>query len=93
MGERRLDGARVRRHLTYVRTTVSTKGQIVLPNALRAADGIEPGDELEVTRVRAGEYRLRRVGPGRKTGLVDWLLDCPAKGYFQPVASESTDDL
>jgi hypothetical protein len=26
-------------------------------------------------------------------GLVDWLLACPAKGYFVPIESESTDTL
>lgn len=76
-----------------MRTTVSTKGQIVLPGAIRAADGIVAGDELEVTRVRAGEYRLRKVRPARSSGVVDWLLACPEKGWFEPIESESTDDL
>jgi len=26
-------------------------------------------------------------------GLVAWLLSCPAKGYFVPIESESTDTL
>jgi hypothetical protein len=29
----------------------------------------------------------------RNDGLVDWLLACPEKGWFQPIASESTDTL
>jgi AbrB family looped-hinge helix DNA binding protein len=34
-----------------MRTTVSTKGQIVLPAAIRGEDGIRPGDQLEIDRV------------------------------------------
>ena len=44
-----------------MKTTVSTKGQIVLPAELRQRDGIAPGQEFEVERLDADEYRLRRV--------------------------------
>lgn len=76
-----------------MRTTVSTKGQIVLPAELRQRDGISPGQEFEVERLDADEYRLRRVMPPANEGLVDWLLACPQKGYFVAVDSESTDTL
>jgi AbrB family looped-hinge helix DNA binding protein len=76
-----------------MRTTVSTKGQIVLPAELRQRDGISPGQEFEVERLDAGEYRLRRVAPSPNEGLVDWLLACPQKGYFVAIDSESTDTL
>ena len=76
-----------------MRTTVSTKGQIVLPAELRQRDGIVPGQEFEVERLDADEYRLRRLAPPPNQGLVDWLLDCPQKGYFVPIDSESTDTL
>jgi AbrB family looped-hinge helix DNA binding protein len=75
-----------------VRTTVSSKGQIVLPAELRRRDGIEAGQEFEVERLGADEYRLTRVA-GANEGLVDWLLSCPDKGYFVAVESESTDTL
>jgi AbrB family looped-hinge helix DNA binding protein len=75
-----------------MKTTVSTKGQIVLPAEFRRRDGIEPGQEFEIERVGADEYRLTRVSPSNE-GLVDWLLACPQKGYFVPVESESTDNL
>ena len=76
-----------------MKTTVSSKGQIVLPAELRSLDRIEAGDEFEVERVEAGEYRLVRR-PGRKNaGVVDWLLACPDKGFFVPIESESTDTL
>jgi AbrB family looped-hinge helix DNA binding protein len=76
-----------------MKTTVSSKGQIVLPAELRQQDRIEPGQEFEVERLDRGEYRLVRRMSGRNEGLVDWLLECPEKGYFVAVASESTDAL
>ncbi|HWM55902.1 MAG TPA: AbrB/MazE/SpoVT family DNA-binding domain-containing protein [Solirubrobacterales bacterium] len=74
-------------------TKVSTKGQIVLPAELRRLDGIEPGEEFEIERVAADEYRLTRVKPPANAGLVDQLLACPEKGYFVAIDSESTDTL
>jgi AbrB family looped-hinge helix DNA binding protein len=74
-------------------TTVSTKGQIVLPAEFRAQDNIKPGEQFDVERIDCGEYRLvRRKAPANE-GLVDWLLACPVKGFFTPIDSESTDTL
>jgi AbrB family looped-hinge helix DNA binding protein len=75
-----------------MRTTVSTKGQVILPAEIRRHDGIRPGQVFDVERIAAGDYRLVRVVPPTE-GLVDWLLACPAKGYFVPIESESTDSL
>jgi AbrB family looped-hinge helix DNA binding protein len=76
-----------------MKTTVSSKGQIVLPAEIRRQDRIEAGQEFEVERLDCGEYRLkRRVAPPNE-GVVDWLLACPEKGFFVPIASESTDTL
>jgi AbrB family looped-hinge helix DNA binding protein len=83
----------VRRYLTPVRTRLSSKGQIVLPAELRRQDDLRPGDELECERTGPGEYRLVRRTPPANRGLVDWLLACPARGYFVPIESESTDEL
>jgi AbrB family looped-hinge helix DNA binding protein len=76
-----------------VKTTVSTRGQIVLPSEIRRRDGIEAGQVFEVERIDRGEYRLVRCRPRPNEGLVDWLLACPAKGFFAPIDSESTDSL
>jgi AbrB family looped-hinge helix DNA binding protein len=76
-----------------VRTRVSSKGQIVLPAAIRRQDRIEAGQEFEVERIDRGDYRLVRRASRRNVGLVDWLLACPVKGFFVPVPSESTDAL
>jgi AbrB family looped-hinge helix DNA binding protein len=84
----------VRRYLTNVmKTTMSSKGQIVLPAALREMDRLEPGEEFVVERIEAGEYRLVRRTPVPNEGVVDWLLECPEKGWFTPIESESTDSL
>ena len=76
-----------------MKTTVSTKGQLILPAAIRQQDRIEPGQEFEVERIDCGEYRLVRRRPPPNEGLVDWLMACPEKGYFVPIESESTDTL
>ena len=76
-----------------MKTTVSAKGQIVLPVEIRRRDGIEPGQEFEVERLDCGEYRLIRRTALPNEGLVDWLLACPEKGFFVAIESESTDTL
>lgn len=76
-----------------MKTTVSSKGQIVLPAELRRQDGIEAGQEFEVERLDRGEYRLMRRTARLNDGVVDWLLSCPEKGFFVPIESESTDAL
>ena len=75
-----------------MKTTVSSKGQIVLPVELRQRDRIAAGDEFEIERVKQGDYRLKRKSR-QNEGLVDWLLSCPEKGFFVPIESESTDTL
>ena len=76
-----------------MRTKVSSKGQIVLPAAFRRQDGIRNGQLFDIERIDRGEYRLARRGPDPNEGLTDWLLACPAKGYFVAVESESTETL
>ena len=77
-----------------MKTTVSSKGQIVLPAEIRKQDGIETGQEFEVERLDRGEYLLKRKERRRNEGLVKLLLACPAKGWFRPMdRTEATDDL
>jgi AbrB family looped-hinge helix DNA binding protein len=75
-----------------MKTTVSTKGQIVLPAEIRQRDGVEPGQEFEIERIDSGDYRLRRIARRRNQGLVKLLLACPVKDWFQPVARTETTD-
>jgi AbrB family looped-hinge helix DNA binding protein len=74
-------------------TTVSSKGQIVLPAEIRRQDGIEPGQQFDVQRIGKGDYRLvlRRLPTNH--GFVNWLLACPEKEFFVPINGQSTDAL
>ncbi|HEY5892815.1 MAG TPA: AbrB/MazE/SpoVT family DNA-binding domain-containing protein [Chthoniobacterales bacterium] len=74
-------------------TTISTKGQLILPAELRRQDEIEPGQEFDIERVDRGEYRLVRRPHLSKGGIADLLLGCPEKDWFVPIESESTDTL
>lgn len=75
-----------------MKTTISTKGQLILPAELRKQDDIRTGQVFDIERLDRGEYRLvRRAVPNE--GLIHWLLSCPDKGYFVPIESESTDTL
>ena len=74
-------------------TTVSTKGQIVLPAEIRRRDGIQAGEEFEVERIDYGETGSC-VADLEQTKA--WLTGCwivPRRGSLFPVASESTDTL
>jgi AbrB family looped-hinge helix DNA binding protein len=75
-------------------TTVSSKGQIVLPAEIRRLDRVRAGEKFEVERLDCGEYRLKRVAPRPNQGLVELLLACPARGWFAPLPRvETTDDV
>jgi AbrB family looped-hinge helix DNA binding protein len=76
-----------------MKTVVSSKGQIVLPAELRQRDRIVPGQRFEIKRLEAGQYLLKKEPGPDNQGLVDWLLSCPVKGWFEPIPSESTDTL
>ena len=76
-----------------MRTTISSKGQIVLPAEFRQIDRIQPGQEFDVERLDRGDYRLVRRDAPQNEGAIDWLLACPQKGFFVPIDSESTDIL
>jgi AbrB family looped-hinge helix DNA binding protein len=75
-------------------TTISSKGQIVLPAELRRRDDIKAGQEFEIERIDRGEYRLKRKTRQRNEGLVELLLACPVKDWFRPLdRNETTDDI
>ena len=73
-----------------MRSTLSSKGQIVLPAELRRQDRIEPGQTFAIERVERGEYRLVLEEPPKNQGLVDVLEACPERDWFVPIPSEST---
>ena len=76
-----------------MRTAISSKGQIVLPAELREQDRLVPGQRFEIERIESGKYLLTRQVTAHNEGLVEWLLACPEKGWFEPLSSESTDTL
>lgn len=76
-----------------MKTTVSSKGQIVLPAAFRQMDRVEPGQAFDVERLDRGDYRLVRRAARPNDGVIDWLLACPQKGFFVSIDSEPTDTL
>jgi AbrB family looped-hinge helix DNA binding protein len=76
-----------------VQTIISSKGQLVLPASLRERDRIAAGQKFEIERIDIGQYLLKRQPVPDNHGVVDWLLACPEKNWFQPLPSESTDSL
>jgi AbrB family looped-hinge helix DNA binding protein len=77
-----------------MKTTVSSKGQIVLPAEIRQQDDVRPGQKFEIERIDRGDYRLRRTARRRNEGLVVLLLACPVKGWFEPMErTETTDNI
>jgi AbrB family looped-hinge helix DNA binding protein len=74
-------------------TTISSKGQVVIPAEIREQDQIVAGQQFSIERIESGEYLLKRLPVPSKAGLSDWLLSCPEKGWFRPIESESTDIL
>ncbi len=73
-----------------MKTVVSRKGAILLPAKLMRQDGIKAGQEFEVERINRGNYRLTRRSDSANNGAIEWLLACPVKGFFVPLASELT---
>lgn len=76
-----------------MKTTISSKGQIVLPAELREQDAIRPGEQFEVERIQAGHYVLKKLPARGSPGLVEWLRACPEQDWFRPIESESTAEL
>jgi len=75
-------------------TTISSKGQIVLPAEFRRKDELQAGEEFEIERIERGEYVLRRVTQPPNQGLIDLLLACPVKGFLEGIVNkETTDDI
>jgi hypothetical protein len=54
----------------------------------RRRDRLEPGQKFV-----PDPYRPVCGQASPRLGLIDWLLACPEKGFFVPIASESTDTL
>lgn len=88
-----IDVESVRYYLTNMKTTVSSKGQLVLPIELREQDQIQAGQQFSIERIESGEYLLKKLAVSGRGGTANWLLNCPEKGWFKSLDFESTDSL
>ena len=75
-----LSGIDAGQYLEPMKTTVSSRGRIVLPAELRQQDAIEAGQEFKLVRLNRGEYRLVRVEQvdivGEKQRNLDGRIGC-----------------
>ena len=68
-------------------TTVTVKGQVTLPKAVRDAAGIHPGDKVNVRARPQGGVIIENASPGRVSDdaylrkLEDMALRKPFKGF------------
>lgn len=76
-----------------MKTSLSSKGQIVLPAELREKDRLRPGQKFDVERLQDGQYLLKKISGAEEPGLVEWLSACPERNWFQPLPTDSTADL
>jgi AbrB family looped-hinge helix DNA binding protein len=56
-----------------VTTTLSAKGQIVIPQEIRARLNLQPGDDFVVLTSATGEILLRPIRRRRRKSLVEAL--------------------
>lgn len=68
-----------------MKTTLSSNGRLVLPVELREQDQIRPGQQSSIKQIEASQYLLKKT-PYRSGSLADWLMACPEKGWFEPLA-------
>ncbi len=60
-------------------TTLSERGQLVIPKGIRKRLSLIPGDGFEVDTEGQDIVRLKRVSRRRKFGLGKHLLSCPVE--------------
>ena len=61
-------------------TVLSSKGQIVIPAAIREKYQFRAGDKLLVEE-RDDEIILKKARRRRKKTLVQWMQECPASDF------------
>jgi hypothetical protein len=74
-------------------TVLTTNGLIEIPDEYRRVDSLQPGQKCDIERLGCGEYRVRFSDSDgtSERNWVEWLLECPEKGWFvEPDRSEMT---
>ncbi len=61
-------------------TVLSSKGQIVIPAAIRQRHQFRIGDKLLIEE-RDDEIVLKKARRTRKKTLAQWMLDCPVDDF------------
>ncbi len=64
-------------------STLSEKGQIVIPQGVRVRQGFHPGDDFTIHE-EPGAVTFKKIPQRRNKGLADLLYSCPHKGWFTP---------
>lgn len=73
-------------------TTLSSKGQIVIPADIRQRHNLRAGDELLIEE-RDDEVVLKKARHRRRKTLVQWMLDCPVKSLKVERTVDSPKDI
>lgn len=68
-------------------TTVTIKGQVTLPKAVREAAGIKPGDKVDVRATAAGVF-IKKAGPAS-----DYAAKLEAIANRRLIRGETTDEI
>ena len=61
-------------------TKLSSKGQVVIPAAIRERLKLRPGDELLIQE-HDDEVVLKKTRRHRKKSLLQWMQECPAADF------------
>jgi AbrB family looped-hinge helix DNA binding protein len=72
-------------------TTVTVKGQVTLPKAVREAAGIRPGDLVEVRARAEGGVIVERAAHGEDADA--YLRALEAVSRRQPIKGASTEEI
>ena len=70
-------------------TTISEKGQLVIPKPIRQRRKILPGDDFEVLAPEGtDDIVLRKIRRTPNEGLAELLINFPVKGFSVPARSK-----
>jgi AbrB family looped-hinge helix DNA binding protein len=69
--------------------TVTAKGQITIPSAVRAALGVSPGDKIRFEKTRSGEYRIKAR---RRRSILDIAHENPLPKMSRPIEDSDIDE-